>query len=204
MGLDFSEIAPVEQVSLLAPPPRYRGLKTDQRSCGSSPAPTGQRKGLGAWGAISLRPTEPGRSAFHPCTPLLSSPQWLKVRGKELNAATCQARKPRTLLALTSIVHLLWDTLAKVPQAQVSPQDGVSESLLPDGSAHDAGRIPWECHSVSSKPLHCPSLALGVEPASTHCEAEFPFYIGGNRGSETRPASAPAWLRRGRDSPCSP
>ena len=43
---------------------------------------TSRTKGLGAWGAMSLRATEPGGSALHPPTLLLSSAPWLKVRGK--------------------------------------------------------------------------------------------------------------------------
>lgn len=58
---------------------------------------------------MSLRTTEPGGSVLHLPTPHPTTEfsQWLKVRGKGLNTATCHARKLSILLVLTSIAHLL-------------------------------------------------------------------------------------------------
>lgn len=106
-GLPWPLGLPLWSRPLLAPPSRCWSLRGGQKSCGGSSASTSQRKGLGAWGAMSLRPTEPGGPALHPPTPPLNSPQWLKVRGKGLNVATCWARKLSVLLVLTSIAHLL-------------------------------------------------------------------------------------------------
>lgn len=103
--------------------------------------------------------------------------------------------------------------MAEAPQAQVSPQEGVPEPLPPDGPAHDARHIPWGCHSVSpsfmsslSHPANlfaAPSLALGMEPVPTHCEAEFPFYRGGNR---PRNNASPdhCLVERNHEAPCLP
>ena len=70
-------------------------------------------------------------------------------------------------------------------QAQGSPQEGVSEPLLPGGPAQEARCIPWgsiqsPCRSlvlsVIQQTSTAPSLTLGVMPLSAHGVAEFPFY----------------------------
>lgn len=103
--------------------------------------------------------------------------------------------------------------MAEAPQAQVSPQEGVSEPLLPDGPAQDARCIPWGCRSVSpsfmcslSRPANlftAPSLALGAEPVSAHCEAELPFY---RRGNRLRHSAGPdlCLAERNHEAPCLP
>lgn len=143
-----------------------QGLQGVRGSCG------GQGKGLGAWGAVSLRPAEPGGSVLRPPTPLLSPAQSERQRegaecshvsGQEAQHPACRDQRHPPPVGTSS---------AQVPQIQGLPQGGVSKPLLPDDSAHDARRAPWErpCRPVSSRPL-CPSPAL-----STRWEATFPLH----------------------------
>lgn len=162
---------------------------------------TGRRKGLGARGAMSLR-------VLHPltcCFPAVFSPM-TEGKGSLLlhvrHVAFPDQQRPPPVGCMT-----------EAPQAQVSPQNGVSEPLLPGGPAHEARCIPWGQHSVSlsftcslchsANLLHCPQPDPGC--GASLCSRWDRIPILQMRKQRLRGDANPttAWLRQGHGSPCS-